>query len=449
MTTNILNFAIFWGIWLLVPIVIDGLTSLLYLVGVWRAASIARRQKSRLPERFFPPFVTVIVPVYNGQDSIGKCLDSIRRQSYPHDCLQVIVVNNRSTDQSFQAFATEQAKPFAGPMTWVDTTQKGKVWALNAGIHLAHGTIIINVDCDTMLRPDAIMNMARAFESDPQLAAATGAIEVLPVDRSSQPPWKAIWAECEALEYLGAFLIGRQYQSATNSLFTLAGAFSAFRREIILDTFLYDQATVSEDTKMTLDIRQRSIDANMRIGCVADAIAYVEPTLSVSKMYAQRVRWQRGELEVAALQPNLRAREMLRLKGLSISRMLIVDHTLAFPRLVWTFLMPMLYFFGYPLPLVVSASIGMYFFYALIDTLLMGTCYVLSTADIRTRLRDYWFLPLVMPAYRFILFWFRFGGFLNVLTDEAQWRVTDPWEETRAGLRTLGKSIRMLWQRPT
>jgi putative glycosyltransferase (exosortase G-associated) len=448
MTGTLFNFALFWGIWLLVPIIIDGLTSLIYLAGVWWAARKAHRTSRSVPDHFFPPFVTVIVPVYNGQGSLGACLASIRNQSYPHECLQVVVVNNQSTDESFRVYAGEQAKPFGGTMTWADANRKGKVWALNAGIHLAHGTIILNVDCDTVLHPEAIKQMVRAFHVQPDLAAATGAIEVLPVDGASMPPWRVIWAECEALEYLSAFLIGRQYQSATNSLFTLAGAFSAFRREVLLETFLYDRMTVSEDTKMTLDVRRRLAATKMRIGCVAEAIAYVEPTVSVSKMYAQRVRWQRGELEVAALEAELRLRDVFRLTGLSIPRMLIVDHTLAFPRLVWTFLMPMLYFLGYPLSLVVGATIGMYIFYSVIDLLSMATCYVLVGDGIRPRLRAHWYLWLFMPAYRFLLFWFRFGGFLHPLTDEAQWSVADPWQETRAGLRRLWQRVHALWARP-
>ncbi|MCL5958150.1 MAG: putative glycosyltransferase, exosortase G system-associated [Chloroflexi bacterium] len=444
MTNSLLTFVVFWGIWLLVPILVDGATSLAYLIGAWRGVRNANKNKRFTSDYFFPPIVTIIVPVYNGQRSLGACLRSIRDQSYPQECLQVIVVNNQSTDESFSVFGAEQGEPFGGTMAWVDTTKKGKVWALNTGIHLAHGTIIMNVDCDTVLHPNAILNMAKAFEAQPDLAAATGAIQVEARHAVPLPPWKAIWADCEAMEYIEAFQIGRQYQSATNSLFTLAGAFSAFRREVLLQTFLYDQQTVSEDTKMTLDVRRSLPSEDMRIGCVADAVAFVEPTLSISRLYAQRVRWQRGQLEVAALQPRLSTRDLLRINGLSITRTLIIDHTLAFPRLVWTFLLPLLYFFGYPLPLVANATIGMYAFYAVIESFSILTCYMLGDRDVKRRVREKWYLWVFLPAYRFALFWFRFGGFLNVLTDEAQWRVTDPWQETRAGLNDLTIRIKSL-----
>jgi cellulose synthase/poly-beta-1,6-N-acetylglucosamine synthase-like glycosyltransferase len=288
--------------------------------------------------------------------------------------------------------------------------------------------------------------MARAFQSDLNLVAATGSIQVLPAE-PNDPPWKAIWAECEAVEYLTAFGIGRQYQAATNSLFTLAGAFSAFRREAILDTFLYDQSTVSEDTKMTLDIRKSLASREKYIGCVADAISYVTPTLSFSQLYAQRVRWQRGQLEVAALHSDLALSKLFQINGLSIPRTLIIDHTLAFPRLIWTFLLPMLHLLGYPLSLVVHATIGLYIFYAFIEALAVGACYLVSDPKVRARLRDCWYIPIFIPAYRFVVFWFRLGGFFNVLNDQAEWRVKDPWQETRDGISHTFDTFRGFYRR--
>ena len=103
-----------------------------------------------------------------------------------------------------------------------------------------------------MLDPEAILEMVRAFELDPNVAAATGSIEVLPADVDPRTgehvnihPLKFLMAEAEFLEYYAGFRIGRQYQSQTKSLFTLAGAFSAFRRDVLLKTFLYDDSTVS------------------------------------------------------------------------------------------------------------------------------------------------------------------------------------------------------------
>ncbi|MDP2744686.1 MAG: hypothetical protein Q8P00_06455, partial [Dehalococcoidia bacterium] len=117
------------------------------------------------------------------------------------------------------------------------------------------------------------------------------------------------------------------------------------------------------------------------------------------------------------------------LKGLAPPRSMVVDHTLAFPRVVWTFFLPSLYLFGYSLPLIVSATLIMYICYMAIEGLFMGTCYLFAQGEDRQRIRTAWWLVTVMPVYRLLLFWFRFGGFLSALTDPPQWKVEAPWKQ--------------------
>ena len=239
-------------------------------------------------------------------------------------------------------------------------------------------------------------------------------------------------AEAEFLEYYAGFRIGRQYQSQTKSLFTLAGAFSAFRRDVLLKTFLYDERTVSEDTDLTFFIAQRFPER--RVVAVSPAVAYVHPTESLKAMYAQRLRWQRGQLEVASQYPDFE-RHPFRIKGLAISKSLLIDHTLAFPRVVWTFLLPMMYFVGYPLTLVVSATLSMYLIYMLVEALYHVVSYLVAEGDAKARIRKHWWMFLFMPAYRWTLFWFRFGGFLAVMMENKEWRSNDPLTETRESIK--------------
>ena len=59
----------------------------------------------------------------------------------------------------------------------------------------------------------------------------------------------------------------------------------------------------------------------------------------------------------------------------------------------------------------------------------------------RKRLRRNWWLCGVLPMYRFILFWFRFGGFLSVLTEPAEWKVKDPVTQVRESLQQMRQGI--------
>lgn len=433
MTDTLITFSLFWGIWLLVPMLIDGSTAVAYLIGAWKVKRQQMRKRRQIKLEHYP-LVTIIIPVHNGAPYLKKCIASLRGQSYPHDKLEVFVVDNLSNDQTFNVFKEEQAQPFEGSLQWVSVPQRGKSYALNAGIHMSRGEYVSNIDCDVVLHPDAILNMVKAFVADHDLGAATGSVEVMERKVEGSDPWRHLLAECEFQEYYSGFRIGRQYQTATNSLFTLAGAFSVFRRDVLLRTFLYDKQTVSEDTKMTFEIHKRFAELNK--ACIAEAIAYVEPTPSLSALYAQRVRWQRGQLEVASLYTEF-VRSPLRIKGLSSPKSLIVDHTLAFPRVVWAFLLPMLYFVGYSLTLVVTATLAMYLCYMAIEVLYEITCYLLADNGPKQRVARNWWLFAVMPAFRYTVFWFRFGGFLSVLMEPAEWRVKDPVTEVRMGLSRL------------
>jgi len=436
-TDNLLGFVLFWGVWLFVPMLIDGVTAVAYFVGAYRSRPGARPRHEEAELTYYP-MVSIVVPVHNGEQVLASCMEAVRNQSYPHDRIEVLVVDNVSTDRTRDVFFEEQQKPFSGVCHWISLPYKGKPGALNAGIHRTRGDVICNIDADAVLHKDAILAVVRAFELDPRLAAATGAIEVLPLKEGSRRPFRYIIAEAEFLEYYTGFRIGRQYQSQTNSLFTLAGAFSAFRREVLLRTFLYDSRTVSEDTSLTFFISRAFPD--LRVRCLTDAVAYVEPTEGLRRLYAQRVRWQRGQLEVASLFPEFE-RHPFRIKGISLPKSLIVDHTLAFPRVVWTFLLPMLYFVGYPLGLVVSASLSMYLIYMGVDALYVGVAFLLAEGDAKARIRRHWWMFAFTPAYRWTTFWFRFGGFLSVLMESKTWRVDDPLTETREGLNRLGTAM--------
>jgi biofilm PGA synthesis N-glycosyltransferase PgaC len=434
MTDALYSFLLFWAIWLLVPIAIDGTTAIAYFIGVWRSERYKIRQRLGLELDFYP-MVTIIIPVHNGAPYLQKCIESIRNQSYPHEKIEVFVIDNLSNDGTFQVFAEEQLKPFGGILNWISVPQKGKAYALNAGVHIGRGEYVANIDCDAVLDKDAVFNMIKAFVADEELAAATGSVEILPrKNDNGSDPLHYLMAECEFTEYFTSFHIGRQYQSNTDSLFTLAGAYSMFRRSILLQTFLYDQQTVSEDTKLTFELHKKF--SNLKKICVGEAIVYTEPTPTASAFYSQRVRWQRGQLEVASLFPEF-IRTPFRLRGLASSKSLIVDHTLAFARAVWTFLLPMLYFVGYPLSMVISANLAIYTCYMGMEFIYWCTSYILADSRVRKRLRKNWWLFTVMPLYRFILFWFRFGGFLSVLTEPADWKVKDPVAQIGDGFRRL------------
>jgi cellulose synthase/poly-beta-1,6-N-acetylglucosamine synthase-like glycosyltransferase len=221
-------------------------------------------------------------------------------------------------------------------------------------------------------------------------------------------------------------------------LFTLAGAFSAFRREALFSTHLYDTGTVGEDTFMTFELQEAFPDR--KVSVVPSSVCYTEPIPSLRALYSQRTRWQRGEIEVIAAHPRL-ARRGLFYRGFSPIRTLLIDHTLAFPRVAWTFLMPALAFLGYHWSVIATATLALYLVYVAIEavTWLTNALLVVPPSDRRLH-RGWWTVPL-MPAYRYMVFWMRFAGTLTVLTEGHQWRTQDPVTASREELRDMLRLI--------
>jgi len=129
------------------------------------------------------PLVSVVIPTYNSVRTIGTCLESVRRQSYPN--LEVIVVDNRSRD------GTEAACHASGLTDLkVITARSGMTQARNIGISASRGDFILSLDSDMSLTPDVIRESV-----DLCISAKVHAV-IIPEAAVGE----GFWAECVALE---------------------------------------------------------------------------------------------------------------------------------------------------------------------------------------------------------------------------------------------------------
>lgn len=112
------------------------------------------------------PFISVVIPAYNEQKYLPRCLKAINNQSYPKDKFEIIVSDNNSTDKT-----SEIAKK-AGAKVFLEKKQ-GHVFALNNGMMRAKGEIIACTDADTQVDKDWLEVIAKIFE-DEEVVAVTG-----------------------------------------------------------------------------------------------------------------------------------------------------------------------------------------------------------------------------------------------------------------------------------
>jgi len=457
MNNNLFMVAVFWGVWIIIPVLFDGALTFIYMLYIIFKAP--KKHHHGLDPKLLPR-VSIIIPTYNEQDNINECLNYLKIQTYPQEKIEIIVVDNGSTDTTSEIVKnhmkeiwqsqksqnnvklkvngrTYETNGFGGLLKLIIRYEKGKANALNAGINLSRGEIIINIDSRSFLVPDAIYNMVAKFIEYPEYGAATGNVEVdwtLLYERQTDGQYildddghyvprllsrkEKFLGKSQFMEYLTSFRLGRQFQDITVSMYTFSGAFSAFRREILMQSKLYNSRTVAEDTDLTLDLQGQ----NVRLGFVEDAKAYLKPVISFEKFYAQRVRWHRGQIEVIGLHLDWYANLSKGFwRNIWLSALLMIDHTFGFPRIIWIFLLPLFFLFGYSMTLILEAILLMYVFYVLIDLLNAFYCFRVADAETKAKIKDSFQYCLVTPIFRLITFYFRFAAYLEVLKEPQAW----------------------------
>lgn len=116
------------------------------------------------------PFISVIIPAYNEEKYLPRCLKALQQQTYPKEKFAVIVVNNNSTDKT-----AEIAKTFGAHI--ILEKQQGHVYSLNTGLQSAKGEIFAITDSDTIVSHNWLAKLAKTFE-DPKVVGVTGSVKL-------------------------------------------------------------------------------------------------------------------------------------------------------------------------------------------------------------------------------------------------------------------------------
>ena len=373
------------------------------------------------------PEISIIVPVYNSQDTLEECIRSIYESDYPNDKIRVFLVNNKGTDNSFSVYTKCQKKYDGLHMQWLNAEQ-GKSRALNLAIYNSDGKYIIHIDSDGVLEPSALTRMIDKFEDDPKINCMTGAIMTRP-DMIEEYPHglSRFFRKLEFMEYAQAFLAGRNYASDLNAIYTISGAFSAFRKSAILKSQLYNTDTLAEDTQITFQLRYLQKD---RVYISEKSIFFVDPIENVDKLYTQRQRWQRGSLEVSKMfiGSDMKARQLF--KDINV-KTLMYDHTFAFPRMIWYLALICLMFIGYSGKTIALATLILFGIYTVCGYAYYGsTCGFLSEfKDLRKYYARQWWIVPFMPLFNLIVFFIRVAGIINSINTTSSWKTRTLSEE--------------------
>ena len=282
------------------------------------------------------PPVTLLVPAHNEEQFICTAVRNLLDLDYPE--LEVIVINDGSTDKTLQIMQKEFAlrlvravyvpqvvsAPVRGlyrsdvdaRLLVVDKEPAGsKADAVNAGLNAAASPYVCVVDGDSVLERDALLRIMVPILADPnRVVAAGGIIRVLNGSeieagriRRVRLARKSIEV-IQVVEYLRAFLIGREAWARGNMLMIVSGAFGVFRTDLVRAVGGYRSSAIGEDFDLVARLHRNLLDkgADYRIEFVPDPVCWTEVPSDLRSLGRQRARWQKGLLDV--LWPN---RDML------------------------------------------------------------------------------------------------------------------------------------------
>lgn len=170
------------------------------------------------------PLVSAMVAVYNEEDTIEECLDSIRAQGYGN--MEVLVVNDASTDRTREILDSYKKKH---PITVIHLEEnQGKKKALAHAMLRAQGSVYAFTDSDSMWARDAVQKCVEILDADPDVGAVSGHTRALNAHTNTLTRIQDSW-------YEGQFAVRKAFESVFDAVTCVSGPLAVFRKEAIFN----------------------------------------------------------------------------------------------------------------------------------------------------------------------------------------------------------------------
>ena len=290
---------------------------------IWEQTRLAEDEDfQRLMQSDALPPITILVPAYNEQKTIEASVTAILALHYRN--YEVVVVNDGSKDETLEALRhafdlyeiprtypeTIPTKPLRAlyrsrartKLVVIDKENGGKADSLNAAINASRFPLVIAVDADTLIEPDALLRLTRPFLLGRRIAAVGGTVRVAngcvvkhgQVMDARVP--RRLLPGIQVVEYLRAFLFGRLGWNRLGGNLIISGAFGLFRKDHLLAVGGYDATSIVEDLDLVVRLHRylRGHKIRYEIPFIPDPVAWTEVPESLRVLARQRGRWQRG-----------------------------------------------------------------------------------------------------------------------------------------------------------
>jgi cellulose synthase/poly-beta-1,6-N-acetylglucosamine synthase-like glycosyltransferase len=233
-----------------------------------------------MPRRL--PSITIALPCYNREDGLAKTIRSLSRLNYPLSLIQVIVVDDCSTDRTWsEARRLQKKHPQLSIELHKHKENKGKAAAMTTALAHARGELFTCLDADTHVDADSVRNLVGYF-SDRRLGAVIGQVKV------DEP--RNLFEHIQRVEYIASNFIRRMMSNLGTLAIAPGGALAMFSTAIVRKVGGFADGGLTEDLEIALRLRKNNYEVRME----PRAMMFTRVPRTWSSIWRQRIRWYRG-----------------------------------------------------------------------------------------------------------------------------------------------------------
>lgn len=230
----------------------------------------------------YPP-VSILVPCYNEGENVRETIEYLLHQQYPD--YEIIAVNDGSKDNTLEILH-ELADRHAQIRVVNLASNQGKAVGLRTAALLANSEILIGIDGDALLAPNATAWIVKHFLEDPHVGAVTGNPRIR--NRST------LLGKIQVGEFSAIVGMIKRAQRSYGHVFTISGVIAGFRKTALHDVGYWSPDMVTED----IDISWKMQLAGWAIRFEPNALCWVLMPETLKGLWKQRSRWAQGGVEV-------------------------------------------------------------------------------------------------------------------------------------------------------
>lgn len=248
-----------------------------------RQAAREKKLLDKQPQEL--PSLSVLIPAHNEELVIGRTLQALFKSDYPMDKLEVIVLNDASTDQTAEILDGLTATYPSLRVIHIPAGEggRGKAAVLNRGITQAQHDLVAIYDADNQPEKGALRYLASQFQLNPSLGGALGKFRTLNRHKNRLTRFINI----EGLSFQWIVQAGRW---KLLGIATLPGTNFIVRKKVITEVGGWDEEALTEDAELSL----RILEAGYRIKFVPYAVTWEQEPENLATWMRQRTRWARG-----------------------------------------------------------------------------------------------------------------------------------------------------------